>query len=225
MSLYAIADSHLSFGTDKPMDVFSGWKDYTQRLEKNWNRLVSPQDYVVIAGDISWALDFDELAADFAYLHRLNGKKLIFRGNHDYWWNTKRKMDNFVLEHGFDSIEILHNSAVRAGPIAVCGSRGWMFGGETAQDQKILRREVLRLELSLKEAKKLGGEPVVFLHYPPVTSDAVCGEILDLLEREGIRRCYYGHLHGAAAKKALQQTIRSIKFSLISADYLSFCPI
>ena len=145
MSLFAIADTHLSFGTDKPMDDFIGWNDYTARLQKNWNSIVEPYDTVVIAGDISWAMNFDELKADFEFIHNLNGTKIILKGNHDYWWTTARKMNKFIEENGFNSIKILHNNSYTVGDVSVCGSRGWMFESDEAHDEKVLNREVMRV--------------------------------------------------------------------------------
>ena len=127
MALYAIADTHLSFDTDKPMDSFPGWSDYTARLAANWRHLVEPQDTVVIAGDISWAMKFSECTADFAFLNDLPGQKILLKGNHDYWWNTKRKMDLYLQENHFDTLQILHNQAIPYGDVALCGSRGWFF--------------------------------------------------------------------------------------------------
>lgn len=226
MSLFAIADTHLSFGTDKPMDQFYGWQDYVSRLESNWNRLVSDEDTVVIAGDISWAMNFEELKKDFAYINdTLSGEKIILKGNHDYWWNTKSKMDKFLLENHFDKIKILNNNAEQTGPVVVCGSRGWPFDSEDGHDVKMLGREAGRLRMSLDSGKKLEGERIVFLHYPPVNVNESCDEILGLLREEEISRCYYGHLHGDAARYSVNKTIENIKFSLISADYLGFCPI
>lgn len=225
MSLFAIADTHLSFGTNKPMDVFGGWSDYAYRLQKNWNALVGEDDYVVIAGDISWAMNFEELKKDFEFLNNLNGKKIILKGNHDYWWNTRKKIDEFIDENGFSSIQIVQNSAVKTGNFVVCGSRGWPFDVDGEHDLKIFNREILRIKMSIAEAQKLGGEAILFLHYPPVGVDSCCEEILTILENERVSRCFYGHLHGMAAKYAVNKTISSIKFSLISADFLEFCPI
>ena len=135
MSLFAIADTHLSFGTDKPMDIFGGWSDYTERLGKNWRAVVSDDDTVVIAGDISWAMKLEEAKADFSFLDSLTGKKLIIKGNHDYWWQTKKKLDLFLTENGFDTIEILFNNAYRVGDFTVCGSRGWFYDAQTSADK------------------------------------------------------------------------------------------
>ncbi len=222
MALYAIADTHLSFGTDKPMDSFPGWNDYVQRIENNWNKLVTDDDTVVIAGDISWAMNFDELKADFEFLNNLKGTKLILKGNHDYWWNTAKKMNEFIDENSFDSIKILFNNSYTVDGVSVCGSRGWMFDGEDEHDERVLSREVGRLRLSLESAEC--DDKVVFLHYPPITTDSKCEEILSVLKEYGIKKCYYGHLHGKAAKIALDDEIDGIQFRLISCDRLSFMP-
>lgn len=222
MSLFAIADTHLSFGTNKPMDTFEGWSNYTQRLENNWNRLVGNEDYVIIAGDISWAMNFDELKADFAFIDSLKGKKIILKGNHDYWWNTVKKMNEFLDLNNFKSISFLYNNAYEFDGFSVCGSRGWLFDSDEQQDEKVLRREVLRLEMSLDSAKS--DEKIVFLHYPPITTNEKCDDILNLLVKYGIKKCYYGHLHGAAAKYAVDDSINGVDFKLISADRLNFTP-
>lgn len=222
MSIFAIADTHLSFGTDKPMDSFPGWNDYVQRIEKNWNKIVTDNDTVVIAGDISWAMNFDELKADFDFINKLNGQKIIIKGNHDYWWNTLKKMNEFIEQNGFNTIRILYNNSYTVENISICGSRGWMFESEDEHNEKVLKREVGRLKLSLDSANS--DEKIVFLHYPPITVDSKCDEIFNLLKEYGIKKCYYGHLHGVAAKYAIDDTIEDIKFNLISCDRLSFTP-
>ncbi len=225
MSLFAIADPHLSFSTSKPMDVFPGWTDYTVRLEKNWRALVGPEDTVVIAGDISWGMDLREAAADFAFIDRLPGQKILLKGNHDYWWTTRRKMDDFLREQGLSTLHILHNDAYAVGNMAVCGSRGWFFDAEDTADKKVLLREAGRLRTSIQAAKKLRLEPVAFLHYPPVNGGRVCEEIFSVLREEGIRRCYYGHLHGPGIRYAFQGEWDGIRLKLISCDALAFCPL
>lgn len=222
MSLYAIGDTHLSFGTDKPMDIFRGWQNFEERLEKNWNSLVTENDTVVVAGDISWAMNIEGAKEDFRFLDKLNGRKLIMKGNHDYWWSTKKKADTFFEENGFGTLDILFNNAYRFGDVSVCGTRGWFYDGE--KDNKVLLREAGRLRMSINEAKKLGGEPVVFLHYPPLNQEKVCEEIYSVLVEEGIKRCYYAHLHGASQNFAFTGERDGIKFSLISGDFLNFCP-
>ena len=222
MSLFAIADTHLSFGTDKPMDSFPGWNDYVERIEKNWNKIVTDDDTVVIAGDISWAMNFDELKADFDFIERLNGKKIILKGNHDYWWNTSKKMNDFIESQRYKTISILFNNSYDVDGVSVCGSRGWLFDVDDEHDEKVLNREVGRLRLSLESA--VNDEKIVFLHYPPVTTDTKCDEILNLLKEYGIKKCYYGHLHGIAAKKAIDDVVDGIEFRLISCDRLGFVP-
>lgn len=223
MSLFAIADTHLSFGTNKPMDSFPGWENYTDRLKENWNKIIDNDDFVVIAGDISWAMNFDELKVDFDFINKLNGKKIILKGNHDYWWNTMSKMNKFIEENQFDTITILHNNAFDFDDFSVCGSRGWFFDSEEEHNEKVLNREVMRVKTSIECAKN--DEKIVFLHYPPVTENQCCDEILNLLKEKGIKKCYYGHLHGGAAKYAFDDNFDGIDFKLISADRLKFVPL
>ena len=225
MALYAISDVHLSLGADKPMDVLPGWEDYTRRLQENWCRLVQPEDTVVIAGDISWAMKLEDVERDFAYLHALPGKKLLLKGNHDYWWTTRRKMDTYLCEKGFDNLTFVHNSAVPVGEYAVCGTRGWLVGSMSEEDQKIVNREAGRLKASLDEAQKLGKTPVVFLHYPPIYDGVRCQPILSLLQQYGIHDCYYGHIHGRqAAKRAPVGEYEGIRMHLLSCDHVKFVP-
>lgn len=225
MSLFAIADTHLSLGVNKPMSIFSGWEDYVQRLEQNWNRLVTDEDTVVIAGDVSWGMTLEQALPDFAFLHGLPGKKLILKGNHDYWWTSRKKMDEFFSLHQLTTLTIVHNDAVRVGEVCVCGTRGWFYDAEEDADKKIVRREAGRLNASLDAAEKLGGEPVVFLHYPPRYDGMVCEEIYEVLLRRQVRRCYYGHLHSQSIRKAETGRLDGIDFSLISADALRFVPL
>lgn len=225
MALYTIADLHLSLGADKPMDVFRGWENYVERLEKNWRALVTPEDTVAIAGDISWGMRLEETEKDFAFLNGLPGRKLILKGNHDYWWSTRSKIDAFFKEKGFDTLEIVFNSAVRVGDVTVCGTRGWLYNAETAEDRKIVARENGRLVASLKAAQALGGTPVVFLHYPPVYDTAECTALLDTMLEYGIKDCYFGHIHGDhAAKRAPVGEYSGIRMHLISCDYIRFMP-
>lgn len=222
MSLFAIADTHLSFGTDKPMDSFPGWNDYVSRLEKNWNSVVGKDDVTVIAGDISWAMNFNELYKDFDFINHLNGEKIILKGNHDYWWNTLSKMNKFIENNNFNSIKILHNNSYTVDGISVCGSRGWMFESEEEHDEKVLNREVNRIKTSIDSAES--ENKIVFLHYPPITTNGKCEEIFDLLKDNGIKKCYYGHLHGVAAKMAVDDIADGIEFHLVSCDKVGFIP-
>lgn len=224
MALYTIGDTHLSLGSDKPMDVFGGaWEGYVEKLAQGLS-VLRPEDTLVIAGDISWGMSLEESEADFAWLDALPGRKILMKGNHDYWWNTARKMENFFREKGFETIDIVHNSAKLVGNISVCGTRGWFFDAEEDADKKVLLREAGRLRTSIEKGIALGGEPVVFLHYPPITQDRICPEIYDVLVGYKIKRCFYGHLHSFATKCAFEGERDGINFSLISGDYLEFLP-
>ncbi len=228
MAIYAIADLHLSLGTDKPMDVFKGWSDYVTKLETNWRRTVTKSDTVVIAGDISWAMHLDECHNDFTFLNSLPGKKIIIKGNHDYWWCTRRKIETYFTENNFDSLSILFNDSFSVDSKAICGTRSWLFeDGE--HDEKIAKREKGRLiasiEHSLKKPLQNTDDIIVFLHYPPISKDAVAKDIIDVLNFYNIKQCYYGHLHGASIQNAIQGNYNGINYKLISADAINFCPI
>ena len=225
MALFVIGDTHLSLSSGKTMNIFSGWVDYEQRLEKNWRRVVGEDDTVVVAGDISWCMDMEEGLEDFQFLHSLPGRKILMKGNHDYWWSTKKKADDFFERHNLDSLNILFNNAYVCGNMAICGTRGWFFDAEKDTDKKIILREAGRLRRSIEAAKETGLEPVVFLHYPPLSVTQKCDEIYDVLVEENIKRCYYGHLHSYSHATAVNGVNEDgIRFSLISGDYLEFCP-
>lgn len=208
------------------MDVFPGWRDYVLRLKQNWENIVTEKDTVVIAGDVSWAMHLKDSVKDFMFIHSLPGKKLILKGNHDYWWSTRNKMESFFQENGFDSIQIIHNNAFAVDNIAVCGTRGWLYRSESQEDMKIVNREVGRLQASLTDAEKTGMEPVVFLHYPPVYDGMACQELLEVLENHKIKNCYFGHIHGGeAARRAITGEYHGIKLHLIACDYVNFTPV
>ena len=228
MAVFTIADPHLSLGGSKAMDIFPGWDGYVALLEANWRAAVAPEDTVVLAGDISWGMSLEESLDDFRFLDRLPGRKLILKGNHDYWWTTKNKMDRFFEHEGLSTLQILHNNAFAVEGLILCGTRGWIFDGEGTMkpdDRKVLAREAGRLRASLEAGRQLEGEPVVFLHYPPVYASQICTEILDLLCAYGIRRCYYGHIHGPACRYAVNGTAFGIEFRLVSGDFLRFQPM
>ncbi|MEE0956868.1 MAG: metallophosphoesterase [Ruminococcus sp.] len=226
MSLFAIADLHLSLGEDKPMDIFAGWNDYVDRLSENWHKLVRNDDTVVIAGDISWAMKLEETYTDFKFIHDLPGKKILLKGNHDYWWGTKSKIDAFLENNGLTSISVLFNNAYVCGEYVLCGTRGWFLENDTPEDIKVLNREVGRLRMSLDQAVKTGLEPVVFLHYPPYYRGIECKEIMDVLLEYNIRNCYYGHIHGKKNfKLACEGEYKGINFHLISCDKVGFMPV
>lgn len=224
MSLYAIADLHLSLSSGKPMNIFPGWDNHVERLEKNWQTTVSTDDTVVVPGDISWAINFEEAKADFDFINRLNGHKVIMKGNHDYWWNSMAKMNRFLEENGFDTITIVHNNYYPYGEYGICGTRGWIKDTEEPADAKVLAREAGRLETSIKAALADGKKPIVFLHYPPIFANDYNREILDVLFRYDIKTCYYGHLHGNAHRYAVCGEVDGINYQLIAGDFVQFCP-
>lgn len=224
MSLFAIADTHLSLSADKPMDIFNGWSDYVQRLQKNWRAVVTDGDTVVIPGDVSWAMSLEGAEKDFAFLESLPGRKILMKGNHDYWWNTAAKMERFFAENGLTTMEILHNNCRFYGDVALCGTRGWFYelDNQGTHNEKVLLREVGRLETSLKAAGDR--EKLCFLHYPPLYQGYQCPEILRLLREYGVKVCCYGHLHGASHRRALQGDRGGTAFYMVSGDYLGFHP-
>lgn len=224
MAVYVIGDLHLSLGADKPMDVFPGWEGYVAKLEANWRRLIAPEDTVILAGDTSWAMDIRNTTADFSFIQQLPGQKWMLKGNHDYWWTTVRKMENFLTANGFDSLHILHNNACIVGDTALCGTRGWPYDDTAAQDAKIMAREAGRLRMSLQAAGQVP-EKIAFLHYPPVFPGARAEDLIDVLKEFGVRECYYGHLHGKSIHYAAQGEVDGIRYRLISADGLGFCPL
>ena len=223
MRLFAIGDLHLPGGEEKPMDVFgTQWEHHFERISEDWRSRVGEEDMVLIPGDISWAMQLRAAVPDLAMIGQLPGKKVLLKGNHDYWWNTATKMNEFIVSNKFDTIKILHNNSYTVNNTSVCASRGWMFESAEEHDEKILKREVNRIKLSLDSAES--EQKIVFLHYPPVTVNSECREILNLLNDYGIKKCFYGHLHGVAAKYAVEGEIDGIDFNLISCDKLKFTP-
>ncbi len=223
MALFVLGDTHLSLGGAKPMDVFPGWNGYVEKLEANWRKLVKPEDTVVLAGDISWSMRLADTRKDFAFLNGLPGQKLIMKGNHDYWWSTANKMNAFFRAEGFDTLRLLHNNSYTVDGYALCGTRGWLFDADEPHDEKVMNREIGRLRLSLQAAEP-GKEKLVFLHSPPVYTGADAPEIVAVLKEYGIRRCFYAHLHGKAIRFAVQGEVDGIRYKLVSADGLQFCP-
>ena len=225
MALFAIGDTHLSLSSNKPMDVFGGgWTGYVDKLKEGFCATVSPEDTVVVCGDVSWGMSLEEALPDFQFLHSLPGKKVLLKGNHDYWWTTQNKLEQFIQRNGLESVSFLHNSCVCAEGFRLCGTRGWLFENGQAHDEKILAREAGRLRLSLDAAADSGGELLVFLHYPPVSTQANAAEIIAILHEFGVKRCFYGHLHGASIPRAVQGTADGVEYRLISADALRFFP-
>ena len=224
MALYAIGDLHLSLGAPKPMDVFGGaWVGYMDKLKEGMS-VLTQEDTVVILGDLSWALDLNEAREDFAWINKIPGKKIIIKGNHDYWWCTAAKFNKFCIENGFESQFILNNNHYQYGDWAICGTRGWFFEEDRSgqHDEKVFKRELCRLEASLKSAGNL--QKMVFLHYPPRYKGYECPEILNLLKEYDVRYCFYGHLHGASHGLALEGLWDGVEYHLVAADRLEFVP-
>ncbi|MBE6884911.1 MAG: serine/threonine protein phosphatase [Ruminococcaceae bacterium] len=225
MALFVIGDLHLSIEGNKSMEKFRGWSGYVEKLTENWNSMVKPEDTVILAGDSSWGMSLSESLPDFRFIHALPGTKYLLKGNHDYWWTTKSKMDRFFAENELTSLHILHNNAVRVGDITVCGTRGWMLEDGKPADKKVTVREAMRLEASIKEADLLGGEKIAVLHYPPIFALDESTEILEIIKKHGIRRCYYGHLHSSACAFAFNSEKYGTHFQLISGDFVKFKPL
>ena len=239
MSLYVISDLHLSTNenTGKSMEVFGPrWQNYIERLERNWRAVITNDDVVVIPGDISWAMTMEEALPDLKFIDSLPGRKIIGKGNHDFWWSTVSKMRKFFEENSINSIDILYNNALETEDFIICGSRGW-FNDESRQNtvgntepdyEKIVKREAMRLKMSLEEGVKLKGESdkelIVFLHFPPVYADFICREIIDVLHEYGIKNCFYGHVHG---NYFMPRTLEfeKIDFIMTASDFLSFAPM
>ena len=225
MALYAIGDTHLSLGGSKPMDVFGGgWEGYVDKLREGFSP-VKDQDTVVLCGDLSWGMSLEEAREDFAFLDALpGGRKLLLKGNHDYWWTTASKMNAFFAANGFTRLHILHNNCALYGDAALCGTRGWFFEENgTPHWEKVFNRELIRLEASLKAAGER--EKICFLHYPPLYRGYRCQEIIDLLERYGVELCCYGHLHGGSHRLAITGRQGSVDYRLVAADYVGFRPV
>lgn len=235
MSLYVIADLHLSRSTEKPMDIFgSRWDDYMAKIEKCWRETVGDGDTVVVAGDISWAMTPSELGPDFDFIESLPGKKILSKGNHDYWWQTMTKLDAFVAERGYKTISFLHNNAYVVDDFIICGSRGWYNEDKPkllrgADSAKIIAREVERIKHSVEYGRALSEkdgrerELLMFLHFPAIFTGYMCDEIIMELYRAGVKRCYYGHIHGNYDAPAVIR-YADIDFHLISADFVNFKP-
>ena len=206
------------------MDIFGGaWNGYVDKLREGLS-ILREEDTIVLAGDISWGMSLEESTEDFAFLDAFPGRKLIVKGNHDYWWTTANKTYRFWEEHGFKTLNLLHNNCYEYGAYALCGTRGWFLDEDkNGHNQKVFNRELLRLETSLKAA---GEKPkLVFLHYPPLYQGYSCPEILNLLEQYQVRACYYGHLHGGSHRLALEGMHSSVDYHLVAGDYLGFHPL
>lgn len=230
MSIYTIGDLHLSFHENKPMSIFGeNWKGHEEKIKKDWIEKVTENDLVVLPGDFSWSTYLEDTYEDFSYLNSLPGKKILLKGNHDYWWGTLTSMRRFLEEYNFKNIDFVYNTAYEFENYIIAGTRGW-GQNEEGENKKLLKREVARLELSLEKAVKLNEnkekEILVFLHYPPITnSNIINNEMSDFIKtmkKYNIKRCYYGHLHSNSIKEAIEGRYYGIDFKLVSADGLEF---
>lgn len=224
--LYTIGDLHLSFGADKPMDVFGReWEGHAEKLRAGFSRLTA-EDTCVICGDLTWGINMEACKNDFKFIDGLPGKKIILKGNHDFWWQTAAKTKAFFEQNGIKTIEVLHNNCFFYNKnVAICGTRGWSCTEEgKTHDRKMVRREAMRLEASLKAAGD-AEEKLCFLHYPPLFGGARLDELIDVMKRYGVRRCWYGHLHGAGRALAFEGEMEGIEYRLISADHVGFSPV
>ena len=225
MALYAIGDLHLSIGTGKSMEIFGHrWKDYMEKLKEGF-AFVQPDDTVVLCGDICWGMTMEQAKDEFAYVNALPGKKIILKGNHDYWWTTASKAYKFFGANGFENMDVLHNNCYFYGDdYAICGTRGWFFEEEKGDghDRKVMNREIMRLEASLKAAGDK--RKLVFLHYPPLYQGYQCREILDLFQKYNVEQCIYGHIHDKGCAYAFKGMFENTYYRLVSADHVYFIP-
>ena len=239
MSIFLIGDLHLSFKNPKPMDIFGdNWTGHEEKIRNNWIENVKEDDLVILPGDFSWETYLEDTKLDFEYLNSLPGKKLILKGNHDYWWTTVTSMQKFLKENDFTNIDFLYNNSYEFENKIICGTRGWSIVDE-GMDKKLINRELIRLELSLKDGIKRYGnlqenlsektenkEIIVFMHYPPITKARIISqqeaEFVELMKKYNVKKCYYGHLHGSSIEDAVEGEIEGIEFKLVSADGLDF---
>lgn len=229
MSIFVIGDLHLSFNNPKPMDIFGdNWSGHEEKIRSNWIENVSEDDLVILPGDFSWETYLNDTKLDFDYLNNLPGKKLLLKGNHDYWWTTLTSMRNFLKENNYTNIDFLYNNSYEFEDKIICGTRGWSIIDEDA-DKKLINRELIRLELSLQEGINKYGtdkEIIVFMHYPPITKAKIISEqeaeFVELMKKYNVKRCFYGHLHGASITEAVEGEVEGIEFRLVSADGLDF---
>ena len=227
--IYIIGDLHIGFSVDKPMDIFGeNWENHSEKIKQNWLSKVNDDDTVIIPGDFSWGIDLEEAKADFEFLNNLPGKKILLKGNHDYWWNTVKSMNKFLEENNFKNIFFLYNNSIVVENKIIVGTRGWSaLTPNSEDDYKVLKRECGRLELSIKDGLKKrdnNQEIIAFLHYPPFYKEEVNEEIdfMKILQKYDIKKCYYAHLHGDSHKEAQEGIINGIEFKLVSSDYLNF---
>ena len=231
MNIYALSDLHLSFMVEKPMDIFGGaWENYTDKIKENWQSIVQEDDVVLIAGDISWAMKLEETKADFDFISGLNGKKIIIKGNHEYWWKSISGVREILPK----DIIALQNDSYRIDNFLFAGTRGWIVPESnndpnfTKEDEKIYNREMLRLELALEsmQKKRKDGDIVVcMIHFPPFNSKREDSLFTNLFEKYKVDIVVYGHLHKSAGRQTKEFVKNGIKYYLTSADLVDMTPV
>lgn len=224
MAIFAISDLHLSFGEDKPMDIFGEhWENHYEKIEKDWIKKVSQNDLVLLPGDFSWAMKLQNTYNDFKFIEKLPGKKLLLKGNHDYWWTTLKSMRKYLKENNLKTIDFLHNNSYEFENYHICGTRGWTISENDSENKKIYKREVERLKLSLESLKQFKEEKdiIVCMHYPPIKENET-SKFVETMQEYNVKTCIYGHLHGASQKEVIEGKIKNIQFKMVSCDYTNF---
>lgn len=225
MAIYTIADLHLSFNTNKPMNIFGeNWQNYEEKIKQDWQKKVKPEDTIILPGDFSWATYLDETYKDFEFINNLPGKKILLKGNHDYWWTTVTNMRKYIEEKDFKNIDFLYNNSYQIEDKIIAGTRGWNISDDQ-EDIRLTNREVARLEISIKDGlSKYGNnkEIVVFMHYPPLTKNYINTGYTKMMKKYNIKKCYYGHLHANSILEAIEGNIDGIEYKLVSSDGLDF---
>ena len=229
MSIYTIGDLHLSFNENKPMSIFGeNWQGHENKIKDNWIRNVKDDDLVVLPGDFSWSMYLNDTFKDFQYLKELPGRKLLLKGNHDYWWSTLTSMRNYLKKNNIENIDFVYNNAYEFENCIIAGTRGWNQTDEN-EDKKLVKREAIRLELSIQDGIKKYGEKkeiIAFMHYPPITNlnlvQNEMSEFVRIMKKYNIKKCYYGHLHSTAIREAVEGEHFGINFKLVSADGIDF---
>lgn len=223
MAIYTIGDLHLSFNDPKPMDIFGkNWENHEEKIKRDWISKVGKEDTVIHLGDFSWAMYLKDTVKDFEYLNSLPGKKIMLKGNHEYWWTTITNIKKFLNEHNFNNIDFIQNNSIEVENKVICGTRGWSLVNESEDEKRLIEREALRLELSIKSGLEKNKEIIVFMHYPPIIKQNMDNEFTKVLKKYNIKKCYYAHLHGKSIQEAVEGNIQGIEFKLVSADALDF---
>ena len=229
MAIFAIADLHLSFNEDKPMNIFGEkWQNHEEKIKQDWIEKVTEKDTVLLPGDFSWSMYLKDTKEDFEYLNKLPGRKILLKGNHDYWWSTLNKMQKYIEENNFENIDFLYNNSYEVEDNIIAGTRGWVQSNEE-EDKKMINRESIRLELSIKDGIQKYGEDkpiIIFMHYPPYTNynkqNLIDSPFIEIMRKYNVKKCIYGHLHGESIKEAIQGNIKGIDTKLVSADGVNF---